>query len=482
MSQPNIVLLMTDQQRHDFTAAAGFPVDTMPFLDGLGRSGTRMRNAYTTAPVCVPARTSLLTGRFPSAHGVRQNHAQDQVVRGEDLLDVLSAAGYALHFAGKPHVYRRAESYDTYGGPYFHERGPDRTDTEREFSEWLRSIDHGPSLEPTPFPLEVQFPYRIVDDAITALDNRDDRPFFLWASMPEPHNPYQVPEPYFSMFPDIPERAVGPEGADLKGGDFAWLKGVVEEKRPGYDKLVDRYRANYCGMLRLIDDQLRRLVEHVRAIAPNTIFVFLSDHGDYTGEYGLQRKGAGLPEILVRVPFLISGPGIESGVERDEFMSLADLFPTLCELAGQPIPAGVQGRSLAPMLRGEEFPVAEFDSIYVEGGFGGLPYSVDERPELHFSYDGTKYDELNSVTQSGTTRMVRKGRWKLVYDVLGRGQIYDVEEDPMELDNRWDDPEVGGVRSQLLETLALWCLRVDDDLPVTKAYTLKRPPHNWYAG
>lgn len=284
------------------------------------------------------------------------------------------------------------------------------------------------------------------------------------------------------MFPDVPDRLGGPEAAQAKGGDFAWLRRLIEEKRPGYDDLVQRYRSNYCGMLRLIDDQLRRLVTRIRDIAPDTVFIFLSDHGDYAGEYGLQRKGAGLPEMLVRVPLLVAGPGGTAGAQRDEFVSLADLFPTVCELAGRDIPPGVQGRSLAPVLRGEPFPAAEFDTIYVEGGFGGMPYDEDERPPLHFPYEGTRYDELNSVTQSGTSRMVRRGRWKLQYDVLGRGELYDVQADPLELQNRWDDPDLANVRADLLAVLARWCLRVADDLPVTRAYTPKRPPHNWYAG
>lgn len=151
MTKPNILLIMTDQHRADLSKARGFELDTMPFLDAFAREGTRIRNAYTTAPACVPARTSLLTGRFPSAHRVRQNSARSEVMRGADLLDVLGDAGYALHFAGKPHMYRQSEDFDSFAGPYMHEAGPDVTEEQRAFSTWLKSIDHGPALEPTPF-------------------------------------------------------------------------------------------------------------------------------------------------------------------------------------------------------------------------------------------------------------------------------------------------------------------------------------------
>ncbi len=481
---PNIVLLMTDQQRAGFTRADGFALDTMPFLDSFAATGVRLPNAYTTSPVCVPARTSLLTGRWPSANRVRQNHVHE-VTRGPDVLDVLRTAGYSLHFAGKPHMYRQPADFDTYAGPYWHERGPEDSGQDKEFADWLHSIDHGPALAPTPFDLERQFPYRIVSDSIAALDNRtDDKPFFLWTSLPEPHNPYQVPEPYFSLFPEdaVPDRIAGPEAITDKGESWRWLHDLVESKRPGFDKLWRRYRASYCGMLRLIDDQLRRLITALRerGLYENTVFFFISDHGDYVGDYGLQRKGAGLPEVLMRVPFRVVGPGIDPA-RREDFVSLADVFPTICELAGQPIPFGVQGRSLLPLLSGEDYPATEFDSMYAEGGFGGLPYDASERPHLHFNYDGPTYDELNSMTQSGTTRMVRLGQWKLSYDVLGRGELYDLQSDPAELHNRWDDPSAAEARAQLTERLLRWSLRVADDLPETPQYQPKRAAHNWYA-
>lgn len=477
--QPNILLIMTDQQRADLRASEGFGLDTMPFLDSFTSQGMQFRRAYTTAPACVPARTSLLTGRYPSAHGVRQNSAVRQVVRGEDLIDVLRQAGYELHFAGKTHMYRGKEDFDIFSGPYMHERGPDLTEEHQRFSEWLRSIDHGPSHEPTPFPVESQFPYRIVSDAISAWQQRDpSRPTFSWVSFPEPHNPYQVPEPYFSMFPEIPDRACGPEAAIAKGGSWRWLRELIEEKRPGYDEQWRRYRASYCGMLRLLDDQIKRLIDAV--YDDNTIVVFLADHGDYVGDYGLQRKGAGVPEVLMRVPCAAVGPGIEARVNDTDFISLADLLPTLCEVVGQPIPHGVQGRSLWPMWTGADYPAAEFGSGYAEHGFGGVPYDADARPELHFSYDGTTFDCLNSVTQSGHTRMLRRGQWKLVYNNLGQGELYDLATDPMELHNRWDDPALRDVRSELTECLLRWATRLLDDLPRAN-YEPRRAPHNWYA-
>src|SRR5207245_1930039 len=101
----------------------------------------------------------------------------------------------------------------------------------------------------------------------------------------------------------------------------------------------------------------------------------------YAGDYGLQRKGVGLPECLVRIPLLFRGPGIPpQAALREEFVSLVDLMPTLCEMLGAEIPYGVQGRSLWPLLTGQAYPAAEFRSIYAEAGFGGLPYGEGGTP------------------------------------------------------------------------------------------------------
>ncbi len=482
MSRPNIVLVMTDQHRADFSQLAGFGLDTTPFLDGLAGKGSYFPQAYTSSPACVPARTSLLTGRFPSAHRVSQNSNAAQAYYSDDLLDVLRRAGYVLRFAGKPHMHAGPEDFDSFAGPYSHTGGPVSSEGDAAFDQWLDGLDHGVSLDPTPFALENQLAYRIVTDSIEALSSSSaSQPTFLWVSFPEPHNPYQVPEPYFSMFaePDVPARLHGPQAAREKGGKWRWLQSLVESKRPGYDGQWRRYRANYCGELRLLDDQIRRLVDHVEAtLKGETLFIFLSDHGDYVGEYGLQRKGAGMPECLIRIPMFFSGSTVHPGQVRRELVSIVDVLPTLCEVVGAPLPAGVQGRSLAPLLVGRKAPAEEFDSVYAESGFGGLTYGTDERPALHFAYEGPTFDELNTVTQSGRTSMLRHGHHKLLVHSNGQGELYDLASDPSEVVNLFDEPQVAHVRQELLWRLVQWLLRVRDDLPLG-SYTIKTARHNW---
>lgn len=479
---PDVLLVMTDQHRAGFTRGTGFALDTMPFLDSLGSAGTVFSDAYTSSPLCVPARVSMLTGRFPSAHRVRQNSTGQHALYGEDLLDVLRGRGYRLGFAGKPHIHRPLEDFDAHRGPYWHAGGAPRAEQDVAFDAWLEELDHGVALEPTPFALEQQLPHRIVSDAIEVVDElaATGDPWCTWVSFPEPHNPYQVPEPYFGLFgeDEVPDRAAGPEAQATKGPMYRWLGDLIESKRPGYDEHWRRYRASYCGMLRLIDDQLRRLVEHLGDRAENTVVVFLADHGDYVGDYGLQRKGAGLSEALVRIPLQMTGPGVRAGQVVEAPVSIVDVLPTLCALTGTPTPAGVQGRSLAPVLAGEPAPADELDSVYVELGYGGVPYSEDERPPLHYPYEGATFDELNTVTMSGGSRMVRAGDHKLVVGVDGAVELYDLRADPAELVNGADDPALAGVRADLLLLLARWSIRVADDLPVG-AYVPKHVPHNW---
>lgn len=488
MPPPNIVIIMTDQQRADFTKAEGWPLDTTPFIDTLGRGGVRFSRAYTPMPICGPARCSLFTGRYPTAHRVRQNSRMaENIHRPKDLVETLREHGYSINLTGKNHSYLPRDTFD-FITQYSHWEVlyPDnRTSAERAFDAWMRTLDLGIYLEPTPFPLECQLAYRIVSDAINCLQRRDERPFFLWLSFPEPHNPYQVPEPYFSLFPlaSIPAPLAGPDVADSKGPKWRWERRLLLSKWPGMDMHAARQRANYCGMLRLIDDQVRRFMAYMesQALLDNTIVIFTADHGDYASDYGLMRKGVGMPECLVRVPLIFTGPGVRAGLHaRTDFVSLVDIMPTLCEAIGVEPEYGVQGRSLWPLLSGQNYPQEEFRSIYAELGYGGLHYGEHEHPQLHFSYDGPVFDELNSVTQSGNTKMVRMGRWKLLFDMMGEGELYDLASDPAELRNRYNDPALAAVQCELMAELLTWTIRSQDDLPDGN-YTPRRVLRNWYA-
>jgi arylsulfatase A-like enzyme len=219
----------------------------------------------------------------------------------------------------------------------------------------------------------------------------------------------------------------------------------------------------------------------------NTIVVFLADHGDYLTDYGLMRKGVELPECLVRIPMVWCGRGIRGGEQHHPaHVSIADVMPTLCEAAGVPMPPGVQGRSLWPLLTGGEYPREEFRSVYAEVGFGGLHYDASDRIDLSTAImkgapgATPTFDELNPYTQSGYMRTVRMGTWKLAYDMMGHGQLYDLAADPHELNNLYGKPDSAAQQMRLMEELLAWSVRVEDNLPQA-AYKAKWPKRNWYA-
>ena len=300
-------------------------------------------------PVCAPARVSLFTGRYPSATRVRTNHNLEDVTYSSDLVDVLKERGYNVGLSGKNHSHIGSERWDfamQFGHGGGGNRG-DRTDEEKAFDEFLTGLHHRTYLEPTPFPVECQAPYRAVSKAQQWIDSLEGKPFFLWLSFAEPHNPYQVPEPYFSLFPpeSLPPCRSDETALKDRGFRWQWTRKMWSEVLPDYVEQRDRARANYHGMLRLIDDQVARFVGYLddRGLRDNAIIIFLSDHGDFVGEYGLIRKGPDLPECLTRIPMLFTGPGIlASDTPNDAHVSICDIMPTLCEALGVPLPDGVQ--------------------------------------------------------------------------------------------------------------------------------------------
>lgn len=499
-ARPNVVLVTTDQHRADLTAREGYPVVTTPFLDGLAADGAWFDRAYAASPTCVPSRVSLLTGRYPTATRVWVNGDQHAATYERDLVGVLANAGYETALVGKNHSHLDPDRLDHHVGfGHFGARGDareDRTDRERAFDDWLREtaiVEGGGGLatEATPFPVECQIAARCVSAARSWLAARDGGPFFLWLSIPEPHNPYQAPEPYHSMFPpsDLPPLDAGPDALAGRRFKWRWMRELCEARWEraapewDHDDLLARLRATYHGMLRMVDDQVRRFVAGLEdeGLREDTLLVVHGDHGDFGGRYGLMRKGVDLPEATTRVPLVVDGPGIDpTDGPSHAHVSLVDLLPSVCDAVGVDTPRGVQGRSLWPLLTGDERWRAEqgtsddpgraeqgtgdgdaFRSVYAECGDGGPHYGPGDAPPLAEA----SLDEINEVTQSGRTCMVRRGRWKLVVDRDDGAELYDLSVDPAETTDLAGRSEHAEVRADLLAELARWSLRVRDPLP-----------------
>jgi arylsulfatase A-like enzyme len=500
--KPNIIFIVSDQHRVGLTKREGYPLDTSPALDRLAANGVAFDRAYCASPLCVPSRTTMLTGRWPEATHVRSNDMIADAFYPTHLYKVAKDNGYKTGLTGKNHTFLKKEETD-FWRMYELANGwiaPDAPQAYHDFEKYLQSLHANVGLVPTPFPVELQHPYRIVSDAMEFIEGAGEQPFLIQVGFSEPHDPEQVPAPYFDMFPPdkIHDRCAGPEALKELGYRAQWLYGHQEDGFPT-EKNWRRYKSNYLGMLRLIDDQLARLVAFLdkKNLTKDTIVIYLADHGDYLMDYGLGRKGVGLPECLARIPMVWSGAGIKpSRVGSSAHVSNVDFFPTLCEAIGVSIPHGVQGRSLWPLLQGQDYPREEFRSIYATSGLGGMYYEASDNVPFNLSEPGRAavvrnfpatagYDELNKVTQSGLQKMVRMGDWKLIFDMMGYGQLYHLPSDPCERKNLFGHPTAAKDQAELMAELLMWTIRAQDNLPTGTQgikYQTKWPgDHNWYA-
>jgi arylsulfatase A-like enzyme len=239
-------------------------------------------------------------------------------------------------------------------------------------------------------------------------------------------------------------------------------------------QVLARARANYVGMLRLVDDQLSRLVAYLEASGrlDETLLIVLADHGDFAGEYGLMRKGPGLPEVLTRIPMLVHGPGVRADAAPSAgHASIADVLPTICDLIERPIPDGVQGRSLKPLLAGPRDDARDFVSAYAEQG-QGAPHQETalDAPTFGVRRDAQgrlAIDTVNEVTQSGARQMLRNGQWKLLRAAGHADQLFDLSTDPLELHDLADTAD--DTLEQLRTELERWRSHLRSPLPVPPA-------------
>lgn len=454
----NVLVLMTDQHRVDTLGCYGNAVCQTPALDRMAGKGVRFDNAFTPTAICTPARASLLTGVLPFRHGLLANHERNVGYREEldgrypTFSEPLHAAGYQVGHVGKWHVGKElgpaghgfdGVDYPGWGNPVRH---PDylRYLAERKLPEFgLRHRVRGtfPNGEPgnllagiTGQPAEATFEYFLAERTIERLRTyaetyrRDGRPFFLACNWFGPHLPYCLPEAYY--------RRYDPADVQLPASlaeNFAAKPKVQQHYSAhwGLNSLpLEQWReliAAYWGYVSLIDEQVGRItaVLDELGLTDETVVAFTADHGEFTGSHRLHDKGPAMYDDIYRIPLLIAGPGIRQGASEDRFVTLIDLTPTIAELAGAPTPGHYDGASLVPMLRGDPLP-------------DWPDFVVAEFHGHHFPYP---------------QRMIRTHRHKLVINPADRNELYDLATDPHELHNRYEHPEFGPVRRELMRRL-----------------------------
>lgn len=505
MRRPSFVLFITDQQRADHLGCYGNPTLETPHIDGLAARGVRFTRFHVATPICQPNRAALVTGQMPSVNGVRQNG----IPLGLDSLtfaEVLRQAGYRTGYIGKAHFQNVTDipaPTRAFGGEgetppaaaalsrQSQRDGPDYGWEVRRrwadqpglalpspyygfehvrlcighgdlvdghYTAWLRERHHDPASLRGPTNAlprdgvtapqcwrtavpEALYPTSYVkEQACDFLAGQDaETPFVLVVSFPDPHHPFTPPGRYWSMYdPDdveLPASFHHPVEA-IRGIPDAALEAYrwgAEDPGSHWPFAVSERQAreiialNY-GSIRMVDDAVGEVLSclEARGLADDTVVAFTSDHGDYMGDHGCVLKMGLHFQSVLRVPLIWHDPRAKRrGEVVSRLGSAIDLAPTLLQRAGLRVPVGMQGQDL----------------------FGREPAAdvLVEDPGIRVFRDSDARSSILSLVTE---------RWRLsVFEGLDWGELYDLEIDPHELDNRWDDPACREMRLILQERL-----------------------------
>jgi len=460
--RPNIILIITDQQRYDTIHALGFPYMETPNLDRLVREGTTFSNCFITAPSCVPSRASLFNGYYPHTTGIFRN--TDTWRRS--WVEKLSEAGYHCVNIGKMHTV----PFETPLG--FHERyvveNKDRYIEGRYyFDEWDKALGaHGlVKQQRVLYRQRKDYSYRLgafewelpeelhadmfVGNMTTWWINTypQTEPLFLQVGFPGPHPPYDPIPGYTKSYleKDLPLMEVTNE--ELAGQPEAFLQMRKHNSEVDHDSIVyllnptkeqrHRQRAYYLANVTMIDEKIGQILEALenKGYLENAVLIFTSDHGDCLGDHGHSQKWT-MYDTVVRVPTVVWSPQkFTKNRIVEGLYQLMDIGPTILEIAGVSIPRTFEAISMLPILT--ESP-------------------GEEPREFVFAEQGQ--DDILQGVELMT--MVRNEKWKLVHFLGSKsGQLFDLEKDPSEICNLWLEPEYASQKQELLEVVRNWLLR-----------------------
>jgi arylsulfatase A-like enzyme len=433
-SKPNVLLLVTDDQRPDVIASLGNEVIDTPNLDRLVKRGTTFERATCANPICVPSRAEILSGCSSFRNGVLGMGGEKIDPELTLLPAAMNAGGYHAWYSGKwmndgkplTRGYHETGGLFSSGGGTWKKGEVIRGRKGRAISGYRNwtfknakgkpELDKGIGLTP----LTDKF---IADGALEFLKRKTDRPFFLHVNFTGPHDPLVYPPGYEDKY-KAADLKLPPNFLPKHPFDHGNFEGRDERLLPWprtKDDVLDEL-AVYYAVVDHIDKQVGRIIEQLRSDGrlKNTYVIFTSDHGLALGSHGLMGK-QNMYEHTIRVPLVIAGPDVPGDKRNQALCYLRDLYPTICDLAGVPIPESVEGRSLNPVIKGKQ------DSVYSEV-YG---YFRDKQ------------------------RMVRDNRFKLIhYPHLDRNQLFDLQEDPHEQNDLSDDRRYSKVLRSLQEKLA----------------------------
>ena len=438
MKPPNFVFIMTDTQATNVVGTYQGPDLQTPHIDRLAERGVKFTRAYTTCPLCTPARAGIFSGIYPHTAGAWTNNlpmGDNIVTMGQRFRD----NGYRTAYVGKWHLdghdyfgagicpdgWEEAYWYD--GARYLGEL------TEEEIALWRRGLNSVAQLRARDIRPPFTWAHRVSDRAIHFLRDQGEAPFVLVVSYDEPHHPFTCPPEHAERFVEY-DYPVGP-GADDDLADKPvhhreWAASYTARASGGTVR-----RPLYLGCNSFVDSEIGRVIDAAHCHAPgNTCIIFTSDHGDMLGAHQLWGKGPAMYEEIAHIPLIVEPPGgVEGGAVNDTLVSHIDLLPTMLDLAGLDVPPILEGESIVPLLQGVEDPDR---AVYLEF----QRYEIE-----HDSFGGFQ-----------PVRCVVRGPYKLVLNLLHSDELYDLEQDPAELHNLIDVPEHAAVRDELHDCLLDW--------------------------
>jgi arylsulfatase A-like enzyme len=469
--RPNIIVIMTDQQRIDTVGAYGMnDIVKTPHIDGIARRGVRFDAAFTPTAICSPARASFYTGLYPHKHGVTGNGLGiKEGIKGVN--HYLEPAGYKSGYAGKWHVddFRGPSELGFVGKDFIGYAFPGSKvlpglqfglppkNKPNYYQEYLKENGYTPTVKERYVgtnpgcqsqemfalhdgPVESSIEYFVAEEATNVIRELSggEKPFFLWANFWGPHTPCLIPEPYFSMYDpkDIPEHPSYCESFENKPrvqsiiermwglGDYGW---------EGFQEIA----ARYYGHCTLIDDQVGRILQTLEETgqADNTIIIYTSDHGDCLGAHKLIEKGEFMYDEIYRIPLVVSHPDCtEPGSVNDDFVYLHEITSSIIDAAGLDVPEHMDGQSFEPAMRGDHTPSGREDVYCV----------------------------FNNHFTTPNQRMVRTKTHQFTFNPNDIGELYDLVKDPYQLDNQFDEPDYADIQKDLMSRMGQHMEDLDD--------------------
>ncbi len=435
----NVLYLMADQLRADTFGFMGHPSIKTPNLDRLAGEGAFLTRSYCSSPVCAPSRATFMTGEYVGRNGVVQNGVK---MTGDAVVfpKVLSENGYRTANIAKVHCGRGVQDiwefhegvHDVFGAtkpssvPFVPSNYPELKFIGGHDCDNPNCVLYGKY----PGPVETTKSFLCANAAMKWLYYHDDpRPFFLRVSFDDPHPPVVPPEPFAGMYSpeDVPEDL-------LEGFEQSIMNKPQSIKEFRKYKLCDRiseqdhriHAARYMALVSHLDAQIGRIIDYLdrTEFSANTIVVVNSDHGHMTGEHGLSHKGSFLFEGVCRIPTVIRWPGkIQPGTKVDAVVDAVDFVPTIYEMLGVESPVKLPGKSFLPLLTGEAEKIRDYAFVHWDDyGFG----------------------------------IIGK-EWKLTYfDCDGEGELYNLNEDPLEKNNLYNEPGLADKKEELMKLLMRW--------------------------